>query len=96
MKPNLVVVTGLKEPHAPADAQVTIHVIPALVVSFTAVALSEILPLTVIEAGGGALKATAIGSETIVNTVVLLCDGLLVTVAVMVTVAPRGISPGAV
>lgn len=46
--------------------------------------------------GTGELNATPMGAATMVRLTLLLCEGLLVTVAVMVIDAPMGTTEGAV
>jgi len=52
--------------------------------------------LTAIEAGTASTNDSAIGAGRIVKVAWLVCDGLLVTVAVTVTVVPIGVADGAV
>jgi hypothetical protein len=56
------------------------------VVVFTSIELSAALPVNVIE----------MGTARIVILVLLVCEGLLVTAAVIVTVVPIGTTEGAV
>jgi hypothetical protein len=89
------VVAGLNDPQAAAP-QVAVHITPATFGSFVATAPRLVVVLTCKELGGMAKKDTAIGVERIVRLALLLWDGLLVTVAVIVTVAPAGATEGAV
>jgi hypothetical protein len=90
-----VVTVGLNDPHA-ADPQFAVQMRPAASGSLVAVAVKFIFPLTTTEAGIELENPTAIGVARIVRLTVLLCEGLLVTVAVIVTVVPIGTADGAV
>ena len=90
------VVAGLNDPQA-APPQVAVHITPATFGSFVTVALRLLVAALICMELGGALDSdTAIGVERIVRLALLLWDGLLVTVAVTVTVAPTGATEGAV
>ena len=88
--------TGLKEPHT-LPLQLAVQMTPALAASFATRATRPVLiPLTTSELGTGELMETAIGRATIVTLALLLCEGLAVTLAVIVTVAPMGTAAGEV
>jgi hypothetical protein len=73
----------------------TVQLAPASVVSLVKEALRCVVALTAIDVGGD-VSDTTTGKFTIVSATVEVCDGSLVTVALMVTVVPTGISEGAV
>jgi hypothetical protein len=90
-------VVGLNEPQL-EEPQLTVQINPALIGSFVTAPNSCTVVLATIESGAGVElpNATAIGVGRIVKVTLLVCDGLLVTVAVMVTVVPIGTTDGAV
>lgn len=86
---------GLNEPHT-ADPHVAVQITPAAFGSLLTVTPKLAIPLISTEAGARLVNAIAIGTERMVRLALLLCEGLLVTVAVMVTVLPIGAMEGAV
>jgi hypothetical protein len=88
-------VAGLNDPQA-ADPQVAVQITPAFKGSFATFARRSAVVLISMELGGGTLSAIATGEVSTVRVMLLLCDGLLVTVAVMATVVPIGAADGAV
>jgi hypothetical protein len=81
------------------EPQLAVQISPAPMGSFVTWAAKCAVVLTTIEPGGGAVvlsNAIAIGVGRIVKLTLLACDGLLVTVAVTVTVVPIGVTDGAV
>ncbi len=89
------VIDGLNDPHAVAP-HVTVQITPAPTGSLVGVAERRAVVLTSTELGTARSKPIAIGVGRIVRLTLLLCEGLLVTVAVMVTEAPIGTAGGAV
>jgi hypothetical protein len=91
-------VTGLNEPQT-LEPQDAVKITPELVGSLVTWALTESVVFTCNELGTGvAIKDsdTPIGDATIVRTKLVLCEGLLVTVAIMVIALPIGTADGAV
>lgn len=91
-------VTGLNEPQT-LEPQAAVKITPELVGSLVTWALTESAVFTSNELGTGVAindTETPTGDETIVRATLLLCDGLLVTVAVMVIAPPIGTADGAV
>jgi hypothetical protein len=88
----------LKEPQALAPLQFAVQITPAPVGSLLTWAVSGMLALIISVVGGGVVKtkSTAIGAASTVSVTLLVCDGLLVTVAVIVMVLPIGTVDGAV
>jgi hypothetical protein len=93
--PATVVTAGLNDPQA-AEPQVTVQITPPLVGSFVTEAANPSVVLIAIELAPILENSTAIGLDSTVRLTLLLCEGLLVTVAVMVTVVPIGTTDGAV
>jgi len=90
------VMAGLNEPQA-FTPQLAVQITPAFATSFVVCALKAVFPLTASELGGtGGPNEMTIGKATIVKLTLLFCEGLLVTLAVMVTVVPIGTTEGAV
>ncbi len=89
--------TGLNDPQA-LDPQVTVKFTPPSDGSLATWTLIDNVAFTARELGIGAVEAkvTPMGVDTMVRLTLLLCHGLLVTVAVIVTDVPIGISEGAV
>jgi hypothetical protein len=73
---------GLKDPQA-LDAHVAVKITPPEPLSFTMFTLNPSVPLIVTDVGTVPDTETLMGSGTIVYVALLLCEGLLVTVAVM-------------
>lgn len=92
-----LVCAGLNDPQA-ADPQVAVHNTPALLESFVTVTMSVAVVFTSSELGPAnpGTKARESGAEMIVRLTLLLCEALLVTVAVIVTVVPMGTTDGAI
>ncbi len=89
-------VVGLNEPQAP-EPHVAVQITPPLRGSFVVRADSPVGVLISSEVGSPVVTIeTAMGVESTVRLTVLDCEGLLVTVAVIVTVVPIGITDGAV
>lgn len=88
---------GLNDPQA-LDPQVAVKTTPAFNGSLVTWTLSCNVALTSRELGIGVAEsnATPIGAATMVRLTLLLCDGLLVSVAVMVMVVSMGTTEGAV
>ena len=86
---------GLNEPQA-GDPQVAVQITPAAVGSLVTRAVIGSVWLTLREVGKGVVNETAIARGTMVRVKLLLCDGLLVTVAVIVIAVPIGTIEGAV
>jgi hypothetical protein len=76
--------------------QANVQFKPAATLSFVTVALSKAVPLVPNIATGCVAIATVIGSGAMVNTVLVEIEGLLVALAVIVTVLPTGMYWGAV
>jgi len=85
----------LKDPQA-VPPQVAVQTTPAPVGSFVTWAATGAVELTLSEAGGAMVSSTAIESGVTVSVTLLLCEGLLVTVAVMTIAVPIGTTEGAV
>jgi hypothetical protein len=86
----------LNDPHAP-EPQVAVQLTPASLGSFVTVAVKAVVAFTSIELSATLLvNEIEMGTAMIVKLVLLICDGLLVTVAVIVTVVPIGTTEGAV
>lgn len=94
--PLASVVVELNDPHS-GDPQLAVQISPVPRGSFVAIAARSAVVLTASEVGGNLLKnESVIGVGRIVKVTLLACDGLLVIVAVIVTVVPIGVTDGAV
>jgi hypothetical protein len=87
----LAVCAGLNVPQVPAGVQV--QSTPAFVLSFVTVAVSEVVPLVVKVAGGGASDSATAGAPVMEMVAVAMALPEAVEVAVMVTLPAV---PGAV
>jgi hypothetical protein len=88
------VIVGLNDPQA-FEPQVVVQITPASAGSLVTATEIPVAPLTCSELGT-CESATVIGNGMIVMLTLLVCEGLLVTVAVIVTTFPIGTSEGAV
>ncbi len=86
------VVAGLNEPQS-LEPQITDHLTPALLESFATEALSVAVARTAIDEGEEIV--TIAGRFAIVRVTEDVCDGSLVTFAVIVTFVPTGMREGA-
>ena len=86
---------GLNEPQALVEPQVAVQITPAPNGSLVTVAVGPSVALISREVAPVEIK-TPIGDATIVRLTLLLCAGLLVTVAVTVIAPPIGATDGAV
>jgi hypothetical protein len=86
---------GLNDPQA-TDPHAAVQITPAPTGSFVVAAVSSAAVFTSMELGTAVEKEIAIGVDSIVRLTLLLCEGLLVTVALMVTEVPIGATDGAV
>jgi hypothetical protein len=89
-------VCGVIEPHAPALAHVSVQSTPSEERSLSAVATKFNGPLTCVVAVAGVTLTTIGGGGTTVMTTVALIAGLVVDVALIVTVPPVGMTLGGV
>ncbi len=92
--PAPLVTDGLNEPQA-GEPHVAVQMTPEPTGSFETCADNAFVVLTSSEMGGVTKKPTVMGTARIVRLALLLCDGLLVTAAVIVTVVPIGTADGA-
>lgn len=86
----------LNDPHAPVDPHEAVQITPALNGSLVTEEMRFSVALICREAGTAEVIATPIGDATMVRLSLLLCAGLLVTVAVTVIAPPIGATDGAV
>jgi hypothetical protein len=91
--------SAVNDPHEleePDDPQVALQITPAPVGSFVTCAETACVVLTISDPGNASVIATTIGVATTVKLKLLLCAGLLVTVAVIVIAPSIGATDGAV
>ncbi len=93
--PNLLTVDGSNDPQD-SEPQVAVQIMPEPIGSFETCAETNWVVFASSELGGVVVNWTVTGVARIVRLALLLCDGLLVTVAVIVTVVPTGTADGAV
>jgi hypothetical protein len=86
--------TGLNAPQA-LEAQVAVKITPAFVVSLLTWAVTPSVVFSCKEFGVAVENVIPIGSPTMVRLTLLVCDGLLVTVAVMIIAPSMGATDGA-